>query len=80
MGTGHPCFGCTEEAVGFKIPLHTQAEVSEVTPAAAHAPIEAEQGKGLSAGAAGVLGGIAGVAIGAGAVIAKNLGQSDEGE
>jgi len=80
VGTGHPCFGCTEQAVGFKVPLHTLAEVSEVTPAAAHAPIAAEQGKGLSAGAAGVLGGIAGVAIGAGAVIAKNLGQSDEGE
>ena len=80
VGTGHPCFGCTEEAVGFKIPLHTQAEVSQVTPAAAHAPIETAQGKGMSAGAAGVLGGVAGVAIGAGAVIAKNLGQSDEGE
>jgi len=80
VGTGHPCFGCTEESVGFKIPLHTQAQVSEITPAAAHAPIESEQGRGLSAGAAGVLGGIAGIAIGAGAVMAKDLGQSDEGE
>jgi hypothetical protein len=60
--------------------LHTQAEVSQVTPAAGHAPIEMEKGKGLSAGAAGVLGGIAGVAVGAGAVIAKQLGKTDEGE
>ena len=80
MGTGHPCFGCTEEACGFKIPLHTQSEVVQITPAAAHAPIETEKGKGMSAGAAGVLGGVAGVAIGAGAVIAKRLGESDEGE
>jgi len=80
VGTGHPCFGCTEQAVGFKVPLHTQAEVSRVTPDAAHAPIETEQGKGLSAGAAGVVGGIAGIAIGAGAVIAKQLGQSEEGD
>jgi len=80
VGTGHPCFGCTEQAVGFKVPLHTQAEVSQITPDAAHAPIETEQGKGLSAGAAGVLGGIAGVAIGAGAVIAKQLGKSEEGD
>jgi hydrogenase small subunit len=80
VGTGHPCFGCTEQAVGFKVPLHTQAEVSHITPAAAHAPIETEQGKGVSAGAAAVVGGIAGVAIGAGAVIAKKLGESEEGE
>ncbi len=80
VGTGHPCFGCTEQAVGFKIPLHTQAEILQVMPDAAHAPIETEKGKGVSAGAAALLGGIAGVAIGAGAVITKNLGKSDEGE
>jgi len=80
VGTGHPCFGCTEQAVGFKVPIHTQAEVSQITPAAAHAPIETEKGQGMSAGAAGVLGGIAGLAIGAGAVITKQLGQSEEGE
>ncbi len=80
VGTGHPCFGCTEKGIGFNIPLHTQAEVSNVTPAAAFAPIETEKGKGMSAGAGALLGGIAGVAIGAGAVITKQLGQSDEGE
>lgn len=80
VGTGHPCFGCTEQAVGFKVPLHTQAEVTQITPEAGHAPIETEQGKGLTAGAAAVVGGIAGVAIGAGAVIAKQLGESEEGE
>jgi hydrogenase small subunit len=80
VGTGHPCFGCTEEAVGFKIPIHTVAEVSQITPAAEPAPIETEKGKGMSAGAAGVLGGVAGIAIGAGAVITKQLGQSEEGE
>lgn len=80
VGTGHPCFGCTEEAVGFKVPLHTHAEVSDITPDAAHAPIEMKHGQGLSAGAAGVVGGIAGVAIGAGAMVAKQLGESEKGE
>jgi hydrogenase small subunit len=80
VGTGHPCFGCTEQAVGFKIPLHTQADILQAKPDAAHAPIETVKGKGVSAGSAALLGGIAGVAIGAGAVITKNLGKSDEGE
>lgn len=80
VGTGHPCFGCTEKGIGFTVPLHTQADISQITPAAAHAPIQVEQGKGMSNTSAGLLGGVAGVAIGAGAVITKYLADSDQGE
>jgi len=74
VGTGHPCFGCTEQGVGFHQPLHGLAEVKNVTPAAGQAPIDAgPRGKGMSAGAAALVGGIAGAAIGAGATaLTKN--------
>jgi hydrogenase small subunit len=80
VGTGHPCFGCTEEGIGFTIPQFTEADIEIVTPAAAHAPIETKRGAGISAGAAALVGGIAGVAIGAGAVAAKKMGDKDKGE
>jgi len=80
VGTGHPCFGCTEQAIAFTEPIYSQADVPFVTPAAAQAPIAAEQGKGMSTASVAVLSGAAGVAIGAGAVISKYLGDSDKGE
>lgn len=80
VGTGHPCFGCTEQGIAFEEPLHAQADLPYLTPSAVPPPIEVEQGKGISAGSAALLGGVAGVAIGAGAVITKYLGDSDEGE
>jgi hydrogenase small subunit len=80
VGTGHPCFGCTEEGIGFTIPLHTEADIPMVTPAAEHAPIQTKRGAGISAGSAALVGGIAGVAIGAGAVVAKRMGDKDKGE
>jgi len=80
VGTGHPCFGCTEEGIGFTIPLHTEADIEIVTPSAAQAPIHKDRGKGISKGSAALLGGVAGAAIGAGAVITKRLGDADKGE
>jgi hydrogenase small subunit len=80
VNTGRPCFGCSEEGIGFTIPLFTEADLEIVTPAAVHAPIETKRGAGISAGAAALVGGIAGVAIGAGAVAAKKMGDKDKGE
>ncbi len=73
VGTGHPCFGCTEKGVGFSIPLHTQADVLLMTPSADPAPIVFDRGNGATTGAAALAAGAAGVAVGAGAVLAKNL-------
>lgn len=80
VGTGHPCFGCTEEGIGFTIPLHTTSDIGIVTPAAEHAPIQTQRGAGISKGSAALLGGIAGAAIGVGAVVAKRLGDKDKGD
>ncbi len=80
VGTGHPCFGCTEEGVGFTIPQFTEADVEIVTPAAAHAPITVEKGRGMSKGSAALLGGLAGAAIGAGVMVTKQLGKAESAD
>lgn len=79
VGTGHPCFGCTEEGVGFHIPLHTQADMKYITPGAAYPHIVTERGEGASAGAVALAAGVAGAALGAGVMVAKNLGKSEQG-
>lgn len=78
VGTGHPCFGCSEDGVGFFAPLHSQAELKLITPSADQPPIVVERGEGVSVGAAALLAGAAGAAVGAGIVAAKNVGKSDE--
>ena len=80
VGTGHPCFGCTEEGVGFSIPLHTQAELKLITPAASQAPITQERGGSVSIGAAALLGGAVGVVAGAAAMATKKLAEEDKGK
>lgn len=78
VGVGHPCFGCTEQGIGFNKPLHTQATIKFVTPPAGYPRIDENRGSGLGAAAAGILGLVAGAAIGAGAAMANNLGASEE--
>ena len=78
VGTGHPCFGCTESGVGFHIPLHTQASLQYITPAAGHPPIIEERGGRASVGAAALLGAVAGAVVGGGAMVLKNLEKEDE--
>ncbi len=75
VNTGHPCFGCSEEGVGFHAPLYSPAQVLNVTPPAQFVSAQPEKGKGASALAAAV----AGAAIGAGAVaIGSNMGKKDQ--
>jgi len=80
VNTGHPCFGCSEEGVGFNIPLHTPAEVKNVTPAAVQTPINVDHGGGMSAGAVALAAGVAGAAVGAGAVAIKKIDQEDKNQ
>jgi hydrogenase small subunit len=79
VGTGHPCFGCSEKGVGFNVPLHTLAQLHLVTPPDTYPHVVEQQGGGASIAAVAVLAGAAGAALGAGAVTAKNLGKQDEG-
>lgn len=78
VGVGHPCFGCTEQGVGFSVPLHSTAKLKYVTPPAGYPHIVEEKGGGAGIAATALLAGVAGAAIGAGAVLAKNLGSSDK--
>ncbi|NQT63805.1 MAG: hydrogenase small subunit [Candidatus Marinimicrobia bacterium] len=74
VGTGHPCFGCSEEGVGFTKYIHEQAEIFTETPPAYYPGIADEKEMGVTPGSAAILGGIAGAAIGSGymAVSRKN--------
>ena len=78
VNTGHPCFGCSEEGVGFNIPLHTPAEVKNVTPYAVQTPINVDHGGGASTGAVALAAGVAGAAIGAGVVALKKVDQEEK--
>ena len=77
VNTGHPCFGCSEEGVGFTAPLHSPARPLYITPPTFFTSTTPEKGKGASALASAV----AGAAVGAGAVaVGLNLGKKDHEE
>ena len=78
VGTGHPCFGCSEKGVGFTLALHSPARPKYITPPALFT--EVYPGKeGTLAGVKALAAGVAGVAIGAaGASMLTGLGKKDE--
>lgn len=77
IGIGHPCFGCTEQALAFRAPLHATAGIDRPTPPDTYPPICPTRGR-VSAVATGVAGLVGGALLGAGLVAAKKLeeGQS----
>lgn len=79
IGLGHPCFGCTEETLAFKVALHDTVRIDRPTPPDTYAPIAAEQGEidpwAVAAGSA-----LAGGLVGAGLVAGSRLGKGDDGE
>jgi hydrogenase small subunit len=79
IGLGHPCFGCTEERLAFRMPLHDTVEIERPTPPDTYPPIEAEQGR-VGAIATGVAGLVVGGALGAGYRFAKKLDADGGGE
>jgi hydrogenase small subunit len=78
VGTGHPCIGCTEKGIGFEKPIHALAELKTVSPPTQFARPAEEQGVAVSFAAAAALAAIAGAAAAGTAMLAKNLGKSDE--
>ncbi len=77
VGTGHPCFGCTEKGVGFEKPIFQQASVYTATPPALFPDINQDKGSGFTAGAALVVGAAAGAAAVSGMKISKALKETD---
>ena len=78
VGTGHGCFGCTEKGVGFTKPVYALSDVLNLHPPVTFPEVGSTQGEGVSAGTAALLAGLAGAAVGAGAVAASKMGSGDE--
>ena len=73
VGTGHPCFGCSEEGVGFTKFIHEQSDVFTETPPAGYAGISGEKAGGITIAGAAVAGAVGGVIVGASAMAAKKM-------
>jgi len=73
IGLGHPCVGCTEQQVGFRLPMHATVDILRPMPPDTYAPIRAPQGR-VSPIATGVAGLVLGALAGAGYVTSKKLG------
>lgn len=78
VGTGHPCFGCTEQGVGFEKPMHSNATLRYVTPPSAYSDVNAPKGTGVTIGSAVLAAAAAGAAYGAGKKLADKLGKEDK--
>jgi hydrogenase small subunit len=76
IGIGHPCVGCTEQTVGFKIPIFETVQIGRATPPDSYPSIFPEH-KPVSPVATGVAGVVGGALIGAAFVGAKKLGEID---
>ncbi|TVR81316.1 MAG: twin-arginine translocation signal domain-containing protein [Rhodospirillales bacterium] len=75
VGTGHPCFGCTEKGIGFTKPMHAMAEVLTVTPPNLFPRVAEPKGQGVTPAAAALAAGVVGLGVGAGAVLTSRLGK-----
>jgi hydrogenase small subunit len=78
VGMGAPCFGCSEEGVGFTAPLHSPARPLYVTPPALFADAKGGGGKGATAGAAAVAAGVVGAVVGAGIATSRGAKKKQE--
>jgi len=85
VGVGHPCFGCSEEGVGFTKTLFSLADVKTHTPPNAFPDIADREGSsGISTTAAVITGAAVGAAVATTAVVASKLkakdGEKSDGE
>ncbi len=78
VGCGHPCIGCTEKGIGFTKPIHSLAELLTVTPPTQFARPAEAHGGGSSLATVATVAAVGGVALGAGAQLARNLGRIPE--
>lgn len=78
VGTGHPCFGCTEQGIGFNKPIHALADVKTVAPPNTFTDVFQPKGEGVTTGAAALAAGAIGAGLGAAAVAASRMGKDDD--
>jgi hydrogenase small subunit len=78
VGTGHPCFGCSEDHIGFNKPLFAKASLHLVTPPDTYPHIVEQQGPGTPIAGIAVAAAAAGAAFAVTSQIAKKLGEDDK--
>jgi hydrogenase small subunit len=76
VAIGAPCFGCTEQSIGFRVPAYSTIDVERPTAPGTYPGVHAEQGK-VSPLATGVAGLVGGALVGAGYVASKKLAASE---
>ena len=79
VGIGHPCLGCTEQALAFRKPLHELATIPEPTPPCQTPSITAEA-DGIDPIATGVAGLLVGGVISAGVALSRRFDKEDREE
>jgi hydrogenase small subunit len=76
IGIGHPCTGCTEQKIAFRVPMHELIDIPKPLPGVAHPMVSVEHPPGLTPGraaaAAAIVGGIVGGALVAERRLRKN--------
>ncbi len=72
IGIGHPCVGCTEQAIAFRIPMHATVSIDRPVPPDTYAPVNAQQGT-FHPAATALAGAIGGALLGAGYVASRKL-------
>jgi hydrogenase small subunit len=77
IGIGHPCVGCTEQTLAFRVPMHDTVEIARPVPPDTYPGIVAEVDK-VSPIATGVAGLVGGALVGAGFMASRKLGQPDD--
>ena len=80
VGMGAPCFGCSEQGVGYTVGLHSPSRVVNLTPPAFFT--EAFPGKeGTTPGTSALAAGVVGLAVGAaGVALLNSMGKTDGDE
>ncbi len=77
VSVGHPCVGCTEPDLMFKLGIADKVQIHEPTPFEAYAPAVAkEKGKGADPLTTGLAGIGLGIGLGAGMMLARRLPQA----
>ncbi len=74
VGIGHPCFGCTEQKLAFRVPLHDTVPIDGVTPPGTYPPLHPEHA-GVSAVATGVGGLVVGAVAAAAVAASRRIGR-----
>jgi hydrogenase small subunit len=79
IGIGHPCVGCTEQKIAFRVPMHDTIPTLTVTAPASYPGVAPARG-GATAASAGIAGVIVGAVAGAAVMASRKLGEAEKKE